>query len=233
MSLSAAAKDRMLAASVTSSALTLTFLRCAATALRSFAAAGSRAVAITCHPSAAYCLANSRPIPRLAPVISTVAACAVPQASIKRASAVSVRLIIGSAPSGSISLERGMPKKKRRLRKPNGRLSQSRENSESTGRRPSGGSLAEIDPPDRFPGARDKEKAPAEETPAGASVSRCGDPSRGLPAIRLLPRPFWTWSFRRSFWPSGPHPGCRPGRRRNRRNRTRPSPPSLPRPHAP
>jgi hypothetical protein len=44
----------------------------AARVLNSVASAGFRAVPITCQPRAAYCRASSRPMPRFAPVTSTV-----------------------------------------------------------------------------------------------------------------------------------------------------------------
>ena len=62
------ASRRTLAGSVTSSCRTLAPVRASSPAV-----SGSRAVPTTCQPAAAYWRASSRPMPRFAPVISTVA----------------------------------------------------------------------------------------------------------------------------------------------------------------
>src|SRR5690349_15908373 len=69
----APASRRVAAASPTSSASICTRpLEPPASARSASAFSGSRQVAITCQPALAYCLANSSPSPRDAPVINAV-----------------------------------------------------------------------------------------------------------------------------------------------------------------
>src|ERR1700687_5933 len=65
-------KSRIEFSRVISSSCRVIFLFAAARDARSVGRCGLRAVASTFHPTEEYCLANSNPIPRLAPVTRTV-----------------------------------------------------------------------------------------------------------------------------------------------------------------